>query len=297
VASLAEQTDLQTAIAKRVFGGLRSLDWTTAEMFWSGINGMTTGWVITRDSQGGKGHPDPRQRVIDHHALMALKEAMAAPGTGTWLSTTMSLTAQGRFTFTFNYDRRVYWNTPELTPFEAPEFESLPTDQDWLDEFEKHPRSPEHLPAFVAELKPAVPLEVNQDVLRRALDAPVTLPASHAALAGADGWGDVLMVIADAAKRRFRAGEYPELLQSPYSQDWHRSEDALMEDVYGDAVDVILPEGVDGRVSRLYASLRSAGIGADANGDPKLMRDEVDSAIDRLVQADVVSRLKAIGAE
>lgn len=296
MASLAEQTELQTTIAQRVFGGLRSLDWSTAELFWSGVNGMSAGWVITRNAEGAEGYPDPGQRAIDHHTLMALKDAMAVPGTGAWISMTMTLTAQGRFTFSFNYDRRVYWDVDGLDPFEDPGFESSPADQDWLDEFEKYPRSPENLPAFVAQLKPGAALQVDQDVLSRALDAPVTLPASHAALSGADGWADVLVVIADAAKRRFRAGDYPELLQSPYSQDGNRSEEALIEDVYGDAVDLILPEGTDGRVSRLYASLRAAGIGAEVSADPKRMRDEVVAAIDRLVQADVVSRLRAIGA-
>jgi len=294
MASLNEQGDVQTTLAKRLYGSLRSMDWTTAECFWYSIGEQKSGWVVTHDDQGAPGYPE--YPVIDFELLAELKKLMADPVTGAWFSVSFTVTKQGRFTFSYNYDRRVYGETTTPTPFDEPGYPTMIADQDWLDEFRLYPRSPEHVPAFVATLTPAEPLVVNQEVLRVALDTPVPLPAGYAALADADGWTEAIAVVADAAKRRFSAGEYPELLQSPYSQDWNRSEEALIEDVFSDAFERIVPEGADDRVARLYASLRAAGIGAEANGDAKVMRDEVVAALDRLVQTDVVARLAAIGA-
>jgi hypothetical protein len=293
VSALAGQGELQTSLAKRLFGSLRSMDWSTAECFSYSIGEQKSGWVVTRDDQGTPGYPE--YPLIDFEALTELKKLMADPITGTWFSVSFTVTKQGRFTFSYNYDRRVYGETTTPTPFDDPGYRAMIDDQDWLDEFRLYPRSPEHLPVFVANLKPTEPLVVDQQALRVALGTPIPLAAGDAPLADADGWAEAIAVIADAAKSRLRQGKYPELLQSPYSNDWKRSEEALMEDVYTDAVASILRNGDQHRLRRLYASLRSAGIGAEANGEAKAIRGEVVSVIGRLVENDVLTRLAAIG--
>jgi len=291
VGTLAEQNELQTMVAKRVFAALRTVEWSRAELFWSRLGGSASGWVKTYDAPGGAGRP--RNFRFDHAPLEALKKAMFVPGAGTWFSVTMTVTPEGRFAVAYNYDRRVYWDVRSPSPFDKPDSAVLlPTDDNWLDEFERYPRDPEHLPAFAAGLK-RFPREVHPEPLRRAIEATVGLPADLAALADDADWAGVTAVIADSAVRRLSAGEYPVLLQDPPVYRWLGLDNALKEDVHLDAVNAILADGPDGaeaRARRLYAALPGD---ADAATDLSEMWSEVQSVIARLAEADVTSRIRA----
>lgn len=70
-------------------------------------------------------------------ALHQMRTLMARPGTGAWFSARCRLRAPGWLSFDFDYDNEPAWSTPTSVGH-------------YLEEAERHPRSPEHTPPWLA---------------------------------------------------------------------------------------------------------------------------------------------------
>ncbi|BDZ50329.1 hypothetical protein GCM10025867_25700 [Frondihabitans sucicola] len=81
-----------------------------------------------------------------------LRAIMAAPETGTWLSTELVMQRDGGFEWDFNNDRRVYFGEPD--PFIPPPegCEIVPADWVWTSELARFPRSGASVAAWMTEL-------------------------------------------------------------------------------------------------------------------------------------------------
>lgn len=81
--------------------------------------------------------------VMPMAALMALsdmREVMARPGTGAWFTAVIRIGAPSKMDFDFDFD---FDNEPERT---------TPTSVGhYLEEWEKHPRAPEHTPEWLVD--------------------------------------------------------------------------------------------------------------------------------------------------
>ena len=67
-----------------------------------------------------------------------LRALMAQPGKGAWFTARCHMDISGRITFDFDYDNEPYWSTPTSVGH-------------YLEEWEKHPRDPEHTPPWLAQ--------------------------------------------------------------------------------------------------------------------------------------------------
>ncbi len=71
-------------------------------------------------------------------AFRELRRAFAQPGKGTWLTAVATITPDGHVSIDLDYDGEPQWRTPTALGH-------------YLEEWEQHPRSPEHTPAWLAE--------------------------------------------------------------------------------------------------------------------------------------------------
>ena len=67
-----------------------------------------------------------------------MRTLMAQPGKGAWFTARCHIEASGRITFDFDYDNEPSWSTPTSVGH-------------YLEEWEKHPRDPEHTPPWLAQ--------------------------------------------------------------------------------------------------------------------------------------------------
>lgn len=136
-------------IARGWFQAMPEGQWTSAQLFWAEAGGIIYSSTIAADIDG---QPRTVSQPKDvHDALRELREGMAEPGRGTWISVSMSLTPQGVLETNYNWDRRFYWGDQEGFPW-APDTRDgavdSPSDDQFLAELERFPREPMMIPAW-----------------------------------------------------------------------------------------------------------------------------------------------------
>lgn len=72
------------------------------------------------------------------YTLVELRALMAQPGKGAWFTARCHVEVSGRIAFDFDYDNEPSWSTPTSVGH-------------YLEEWEKHPRDPEHTPPWLAQ--------------------------------------------------------------------------------------------------------------------------------------------------
>jgi hypothetical protein len=298
--SLEQQSELQKATASQLFGALKGRPWSSATMFYSEVAGNSHMWGEATDTDGKIFYFDYPRGISQ--SLSELKAAMSDPEKGAWLSVMLKLTAEGKFTFEYNWDRRVYWNDelddPLLAPANAPD----PDDSRYVEEFERHPRSPAYLPAWVPSPPPA---DHDQDRIDAIMAIPAPVPAELQPLAEQWGWPDLLQGAEEAFGRRLGSEPYRSLLDAVSRRHGDRVADGLVQDVIAD----VMASSVDPRpakdVVRLWQGL--AGVrglaepGSLDQLDPEAqldrrgevaarIRSDIVEALDAVVDAKVASR-------
>lgn len=127
--------------------------WTQISAEWSQAGTQHSGRAYVTDADGTHRIAVP-DAVVSHFA--ALRNQMAAPGTGAWFSARAVVTTAG-VEFLPNYDRRPNWDAPGTSMLEATEpvdpFTAagpVPSEDRWLVDLRRHPRDRAHIPAWLA---------------------------------------------------------------------------------------------------------------------------------------------------
>lgn len=232
------QQQLQTEIARATFSALSREDWVTSWTFYSECAGSSFMQSPYVKSTGGEGSIPP----VDPGKLWSqLRGVMADPVSGAWFSSELSLTREGKFSFSFNYDKRVYDGTHPGAPFEPPETKNTlwPDDEAWVEDLRKYPRSREAMPGWLVALVDAAAVRAANTpdpevVFADALGAVTGLPERVAPLVGVPGWRDVFASVTDHTVARIRSGGYNDLADPGRQPVWGRLVSQLAEDVFSD---------------------------------------------------------------
>jgi hypothetical protein len=288
--TLAAQGELQKAVATVFFTALPRRGWASARLFWSSVPGVSYRTYTVRDVAGERLKTMLRLRGIDDQ-LSALKAAMADPQKGTWLSTELTVTSDGRFSFAYNYDRRVYWHQDDAY---VPAAEPYPEDRSWVEEFAAFPRAGDYLPDWLPTLPPA---DHDQDRIDAIMAIPTPVPAELQPLAEQWGWPDLFEGVEDAFGRWLGTEPYRSLLDEVSRRDSDRVADGLIQDVIAD----VMASYVDPRpakdVVRLWRSLADLRGLAEPDGLDQLNPEApIDKASETAIQlrGDIMEALDAV---
>lgn len=145
----AALNECMNRIARGWFSAMPEGQWTSAQLFWAEAGGIIYSSTVAADLDG---QPRTVSQPKDvHDALREIREGMAEPGRGTWISVSMTLTPQGVLETNYNWDRRFYWGDQEGFPW-APDTRpgavDSPSDDQFLAELERFPREPMLIPAW-----------------------------------------------------------------------------------------------------------------------------------------------------
>jgi len=134
MATIARQGELQVQIARELFGLLGGPAWQRAELVWSSAGGVSEVALRVWDEAGTVTEPDVKLAGIDA-LFRELKETMATPADGAWLSAGLTLSTAGQFSYDYNYDRRFYWDTGSDDMFTRPDPDTdlWPDDDAWAE--------------------------------------------------------------------------------------------------------------------------------------------------------------------
>lgn len=117
-------------------------------------------------------------------AFAGLRNQMAAPGLGAWLSARATVAPGEDIRLETNYDQRPAWNSRTTSMLDAPLNEPrVPTEDRWLHDIKRYPRDRAHIPAWLAP--DAVEGEAVAE-LREALDR-AGVPRAAVGLPGEPG--------------------------------------------------------------------------------------------------------------
>lgn len=216
----------------------------------------STGEAILRDGTPFRGDPLFARR--GHDLVRELRQVMTEPGRGTWLSAFLTVNPDASFDLRFNHDARPYtqlggdrWTAPERASW------AMPGDAAWVADLETHPRDPEHLPPWYAEVvaseRRKAELRASTPFDRTRIGAAVARPsagppASLLPVADAPAWRTILSYVEPAVLQQLRSGDYALLDDAEHDDLWPRTLDAVTPAVLGDVIDGL---GRDGHTSRL----------------------------------------------
>lgn len=125
--------ELQEAAAKMIFTSLPSDGWQKYELAY--MEAGPVGEIVSEveDDAGNKTRVPPPKAL--NHMLKQLRAEMADSGKGAWLSTHITVERSGRYDFSYNYDERPQWRF-------------APTDEAYIEDLRRYPRSPESIPSW-----------------------------------------------------------------------------------------------------------------------------------------------------
>lgn len=203
VSKLIELQELQAELARASFRALQGEDWAVAHRSFLEAGQVRFGTNDFDRADGSKGSvPSPR---TVRELWPRLRAAMTDGDAGTWLSAELEITPQGRFGFTFNWDRRP-WMNARSGMLGLPEQGVGPSDEDWLEDLRLHRRSPEHTPEWLAAIvaagprtEPVVPAP-EVDVER--------MEERFAGLLARPGWSDLGAAVVRHTLEELRSGNY-----------------------------------------------------------------------------------------
>ncbi|MBI9115114.1 hypothetical protein [Sanguibacter suaedae] len=110
--------------------------WRTGEMLFVQV-GKTSEFQASARVGDGLSVPF-RVAPTTVRAFHKLRTSMAEPGRGAWFTARCQLEAPGKMKLDFDYDNEPEWSTPTSVGH-------------YLEEWERHPRDPEHTPEWLAE--------------------------------------------------------------------------------------------------------------------------------------------------
>jgi hypothetical protein len=206
----------------------------------------------------------------------------------------LKLTADGRFTYEYNWDRRVYWNGKLREPLLAPAGKPHPDDFRYVEEFDLHPRSADYLPDWVPSQPPA---DHDQDQIDAIMAIPAPVPAELQPLAGQWGWPDLFDGVEEAFGRWLGTEPYRSLLDEVSRRDSDRVADGLIQDVIADVMTSYVDPPPAKDVVRLWRSLAHLRGLAEPDGldqqDPEAPLDKASEAAVQL-RGDIMEALDAV---
>jgi hypothetical protein len=181
----AKQEEAALAVFRAVSRSAEA-PWVRVRVFWSEIAGNVSTFLDIWDEQDERSSVRVPREV--HEPLRELRRQTERPGEGAWLSTFLTVTADGRYAYEYNYDRRPSWTNSD-DPLSGHADDS-PTDESLVADLEQHPRRPESLPVWYPVARPAAgqgPVEAGPE----RVPARLPPPSSVADLVTMPGWAEV----------------------------------------------------------------------------------------------------------
>ncbi|MCQ1951516.1 hypothetical protein NNX28_16475 [Arthrobacter sp. zg-Y859] len=130
---ILRRSELETALAREVDGSV-SAGWRSLR-----FEGREAGTVsevqLFVDRNGVVKKEEPSDHSFD--LVEELRKLMYRPGYGTWFSLTVKIGDQGQAETHYNYDEEAAWTFPL-------------SDQSYVEDQQRFPRDPEHIPAWLA---------------------------------------------------------------------------------------------------------------------------------------------------
>ena len=222
--------------------------WTASYLFY-GPAGKAVYADTTALDRDGHEHSLSQPHAV-YAALDELRAEMSDPERGAWISAELKLTDALVLETTFNWDRRFYWGTHAGNPWmpsDDAEEPTRPSDDDFLDELERFPRSPLFLPAWYprhrvveGETLDDAAFETREaDVLEPARTARVALPDEVKPLQDAWGWPGMFETINDGVLGNLEQRSDDEVAAILGAEGVEEQHEALL-DLVDDAVDSAL---------------------------------------------------------
>jgi len=213
----AKQEEAARAVFRAVSRSARG-PWVRVRVFWSEIAGASHTFLEIWDAEGARSSiPVPGD--VDA-PMRELRRETERPGEGAWLSAFLTVTAEGRYTFEYNHDRRPSWSDardPLAGHRDDVHPDGWPSDAALVADLERHPRRPEALPAWYPVALPAV--EPRPDVAEPERAAgTLAPPPSVADVVALPGWAGMWESVVSHLDRALRP-EVARLLASTPQRD------------------------------------------------------------------------------
>lgn len=274
----ADVQRLQSELARAFFVALQREDWAVAHH--ARLQTAAGGFGVTgyRRADGSEDSvPLPRAA---RELWPRLRAAMTDDVSGAWLSAELEVTADGRFEFTFNWDRRPWMNT-RTGLLDPPEHRTTgPSDEDWREDLRLHPRSPERTPDWLAAIvaagppPPAPDPEVDPARMRQRFETLLAQP----------GWSELADAVLRHTVELVRTSDW-----SWYDPEEPPEDDPEIEVLVQDVVSAVIRERLDpmpaGTLRGLYAGALAAGFVPQ-----KLLGLPVDAAPAGAASGDIARR-------
>lgn len=209
-----QQLEIHIARVLRRVGS--TMDLPQVVFVFAGLNGSGTATLSNPASVAGGdpiGSADSGYRRLDADqlpmsSLLELRHLKSAPGTGAWFSVVVQVWEEGEaggagdagdYSFTYNYDRRIYYNSSAPEMDVPPEHSAPdPTNQEYLDDLRRYPRDARSLPAWYPRMPTTAAMQVpvldvattmTSPVERSALSAEAALfPVELSVLTASAAW-------------------------------------------------------------------------------------------------------------
>ncbi|MDK8172760.1 hypothetical protein QP735_09485 [Curtobacterium citreum] len=276
-----EQEQIESATAAEAEKLLAGEDWASARVVMAEVGSNSSAMFRFARADGTTGSLSPR--LVARH-LRGLRTAMADADRGCWFSVTVDLDREDAAPrFAYNWDRRVDYGHLAFDGLALPDVAPTRPDADqWLDELRRHPRSPEHVPAWLRALVAGEGTELQPGdgaAIERAIAAAPTWPPARASLASSTRWSEVFNAVSEEIVRALRA-------DTPATELLHREvDDRALEQVAASATGPLLRRFVHDT-----ASCGALAAELDTPNGPDRAEDDVTDAITDLVDWQVARR-------
>ncbi|WP_209560349.1 hypothetical protein [Frigoribacterium sp. PvP032] len=307
--SVVEQKQKEAALAVFRAVSRAGAPWARVRVFWSEIAGNVSTFLDIWDEHDERSSIRVPREV--NEPLEELRRQTERPGEGAWLSTFLTVTAEGRYSYEYNYDRRPSWtNADEPLSGHA---DDSPTDESLLEDLARHPRRPESLPAWYPVARPAAderPVEVEVEPERAT--TPLAPPPSVAHLVAIPGWADVWQSVVGTVDRVLRPEVVRELARSPREERVQETDDAaddVWKAVWADRVTSLDAGGVvalwepwaratgrDLALGRAVDPRADVGVPLVPNSPLDLVLQDVADVVDTLTEAALEARIAEVDA-
>ena len=298
----------QKAAARAVFravSGASRVEWARARLFWSEVGGSIGSHLAVWDADDGKsGVPVPDE--VDG-PLAVLRRETERPGEGAWLSVYVTVTAEGRYSFEYNYDQRPSWTNSRDPLSGGPG--GAPSDESLLADLARHPRRPEALPAWYPVRRPADDEPpTDRDVARPT--TALSPPSSVADLVAVPGWAGVWASVVRHLDHVLRPDVARRLASTPEGERVQEADDVLDDvwrAVWAEQVTSLDAQGVvalwdpwaratgrDPELGRAVDPGSDVGAPLEPNSPLDLVLQDLGDVVDTLTEAALEAKIGAV---